>query len=138
MRSKTLTTSPVRDARRPIAWLTLGSGALLSLLIAGWHAEVWMRIDNRERLLGFLALLICVLAIDSLARARVGLPVAAPGPYVLRLAGMSLLTLVAGGLLIWQITLTGFEFNVRFMFDALFIAIGLVGLGQTLFSVQTA
>jgi hypothetical protein len=131
-------TAAARDPRRALAWVTLTSGALVSLLIAGWHAAAWSKIDNRERLLGFLALLICVLALDSLAKARVGLPVAAPGPYKLRLAGMTLLTLLASALLIWQITLTGLEFNMRFMFDALFIAVGLVGFGQTLFSAAPA
>lgn len=70
---------------RPLAWLALSLGAIVSFLVAGWHAYAWGYIPPRDMI---------------------------PRTFA-------------------------FAFSVRFMIDALFLSIGLVFLGQALFSEKT-
>ena len=58
-------------------------------------------------------------------------------PFGLRLIGAALLTVFSIVLLVLQVRAFGFALGVRFMIDALFLSIGLVFLGQALFSEKT-
>ncbi len=121
----------------PLAWASLGAGAIISCLVAGFEAAAWAHTDKTEKIVGFFALAVCVLGIDSLMKARSGMQIVTAGPVKLRLLAAGLLTALALVLLGVQISATGFAFNVRLMFDAVFFSIGLVMLGQALFSAAT-
>jgi hypothetical protein len=117
---------------RPLALLTLALSAIVSFSVAGANAAAWTRIDTREKVLGFFALVAFLMAIDSLIKARAGVPIVPPGPFRVRLVASGLLTLVAAVLLGMQIAKTGFAFEFLLIVDALFLSFGLVLLGQTL------
>ena len=114
------------------AKLSLGCAAIVSGFVAGSIASAWSRIDTREKVLGFFALVVCAMSIDSLIKAARGLRVVPPGPFRFRLIASSLLTLLAAVFVGVQIAASGLALDVRLVFDALFLSIGLVMLGQTL------